>query len=178
MAWSRWLNVPQLNRQSLRAPSGTQLPFRWPQLSQDGFGYWWVSSSGFSFFHNDGNSLSSHACDYSHLKVETSVRNGQGGHGQIIAVSLARAVLYHCATSKSPPLTCEEAMLSLTLALVVLDLALEVGARMFGLLAQNVDFRQQCIGPSDFPAEVGPAILCCSSVHENQASAHTATQLH
>ncbi|OLP89157.1 hypothetical protein AK812_SmicGene29400 [Symbiodinium microadriaticum] len=50
-----------------------------------------------------------------------------GGHGQIIAVSLARAVLYHCATSKSPPLTCEEAMLSLTLALVVLDLALEVG---------------------------------------------------
>lgn len=59
VAWSRWLN--------------------------DGFGYWWVSSSGFSFFHNDG------------------------GHGQII-----------------------EAMLSLTLALVVLDLALEVGARMFG----------------------------------------------
>lgn len=60
VAWSRWLN--------------------------DGFGYWWVSSSGFSFFHNDG------------------------GHGQII-----------------------EAMLSLTLALVVLDLALEVGARMLGV---------------------------------------------
>ena len=27
-------------------------------LSKDGFGYWWVNSSGFSFFHNDGGSLS------------------------------------------------------------------------------------------------------------------------
>ncbi|CAE7306217.1 KDM1B [Symbiodinium sp. CCMP2456] len=34
VAWSRWLNVPQLNRQSLGAPSGTQLPFRWPELAE------------------------------------------------------------------------------------------------------------------------------------------------
>ena len=55
-------------------------------------------------------------------------------------------------------------MLSLTLALVVLDLALEVSARMLGLLGQHVQTAVQrwCKGrPSDFPAEVGPTMVFC-----------------
>ena len=41
--------------------------------SQDGFGYWWVSSSGFSFFHNDGWNLRHFrpgACQRNHQNVE------------------------------------------------------------------------------------------------------------